>query len=291
MKKILYTMIVCAAVSACCADKSGKNDLRVMSFNIRMSYTDTLDGENCWNNRRDAAMRLINETAPDLIGCQEVLPHQGVFMKEKLGADYESYGLGRESGFEDGEGEAMRIFVKKGRFKILDKGTFWLSETPDEVSVGWDACCHRTVTWAKIRDRKARRELYFFNTHFDHCGNWAREEEGKLIVRKIKEITGIEDITNGDVPVFLTGDFNSNVNSPALDPVMGIMNNARLAAPISDESTTSNSFGKDGPNHVNIIDHIFFAGVDPVLYRVENGDWGVKYISDHYPIIGEFQYK
>mgnify|MGYP004444304613 CR=1 FL=1 len=278
-------MIICAAVSACCADKSKMNDLSVVSFNIRMSYTDTLDGENCWNNRRDAAMRFLNETAPDLVGCQEVLPNQGIYMKEKLGAKYAYYGVGRESGVEDGEGEAMMIFVKKNRFKILDQGTFWLSETPDEVSVGWDACCHRTVTWAKIKDKKAGKEIYFFNTHFDHCGNWAREEEGKLIAKKIKEISG-----NSGAPVFLTGDFNSNVGSPALEPVKEMMNNARLSAPITDESTTSNSFGRDGPDHVNIIDHIFFMNAQPAVYKVENGDWGVKYISDHYPIRAEFNY-
>ena len=75
----------------------------------------------------------------------------------------------------------MAIFWRTAELELLDKGTFWLSETPDQVSKGWDASYRRTCTWAGFRHRKSGQTCYFFNTHLDNDGKVAREESIKLL--------------------------------------------------------------------------------------------------------------
>ena len=78
------------------------SDLRVMTFNIRLSPSEDFDGDNCWNNRRAAVIRMIEETKPDLFGIQEGIIHQVNYMEENL-PDYARYGVCRDDGLERGE--------------------------------------------------------------------------------------------------------------------------------------------------------------------------------------------
>ena len=80
-------------------------------------------------------------------------------------------GVGRDDGAE--KGEFMAVYYLRDRFELLDSGTFWLSETPDKVSRGWDGACNRTVTWVELKDRKSGKEFFYFNTHLDHKGKGA----------------------------------------------------------------------------------------------------------------------
>ena len=51
------------------------------------------------------------------------------------------------------------------------------------------------------------KEIWVFNTHFDHIGAIARLESSRLIVKKIKELTKEDDY------VILTAGFNAVENS------------------------------------------------------------------------------
>ena len=57
-------------------------------------------------------------------------------MKEAL-PGYDYIGVGRDDGKEKGEHSA--IFYRTDKFDVIEKGDFWLSETPDVPSKGWDA--------------------------------------------------------------------------------------------------------------------------------------------------------
>ncbi|MBQ0024108.1 MAG: endonuclease/exonuclease/phosphatase family protein [Bacteroidales bacterium] len=250
----------------------------VMSFNIRVCPDETADGENNWLYRRDAVIKMIQETAPDMIGIQEGLFPQVNYMAENL-PQYYRFGVEREDGQE--RGEANAIFIKKERFDVPDSGTFWLSETPDTVSLGWDGAYNRTVTWVKLIDKESGKEILFFDTHFDHIGDTARIEAGKLIGVKMKEIAG------EGIPVFLTGDFNSNYDSRYLDPIREFMGNGREDAPETCDYNTFNNWGRiklDGEME-SIIDHVFYKNAEPLKYRVVAEDYGAQFISDHYPIV------
>lgn len=270
-----------AVAAASCSSGRGK-DIKVMTFNIRLSPREDFDGDNCWNNRREAVIRMLEESKPDLFGIQEGYITQVNYMDEQL-PDYGRYGVCRDDGLE--RGEANAIFWRKDRFDMLACDTYWLSETPDTVSLGWDGACRRIVTWAHLRDKVAKRDVWFFNTHFDHVGKVAREEAGKLIMERMNAM-----VPKGDA-IFLTGDFNANWDNPILEPIRAELQECRETAPVTTDANTYNGWGnKDVPAGTDVIDHIFYRGATAVSYELLNGDYGVPFISDHWPVVGSFKY-
>lgn len=270
-----------AVAAAGCSSGRGK-DIKVMTFNIRLSPREDFDGDNCWNNRREAVIRMLEESKPDLFGIQEGYITQVNYMDEQL-PDYGRYGVCRDDGLE--RGEANAIFWRKDRFDMLACDTYWLSETPDTVSLGWDGACRRIVTWAHLRDKVAKRDVWFFNTHFDHVGKVAREEAGKLIMERMNAM-----VPKGDA-IFLTGDFNANWDNPILEPIRAELQECRETAPVTTDANTYNGWGnKDVPAGTDVIDHIFYRGSTAVSYELLNGDYGVPFISDHWPVVGSFKY-
>lgn len=256
---------------------------KVMSFNIRLCPSEDFDGSNNWKFRRDAAMDMLKEQTPDLFGIQEGLFDQVNFMEEQL-PEYGRYGVGRDDGAASGEANA--IFWLKDRYVLVDCNTFWLSETPDEVSLGWDGACKRVVTWGHFLDKKdGNRDVYFFNTHFDHVGKIAREEEGKLIVAKMKEI-----VLEG-APVFLTGDFNANYDNYIFEPLLGYLEMSRLKAPETDYLNTYHGWGTiDVNGGKEIIDHVFYKNATPLKYETITKQYDVPFVSDHFPVMTTFEY-
>ena len=120
------------------AQEDGVPELRVMSFNIR--YGSANDGKDSWTNRQVLVVKVIKAFDPDLMGTQETLPFQAVYLNEQLPA-YTYIGWSRD---QNEAGEQCGIFVRKERFEIIESGQFWLSETPDEkFSKSWDSSLPR----------------------------------------------------------------------------------------------------------------------------------------------------
>ena len=176
----------------------------------------------------------------------------------------------------------MAIYYRHGELEVIKSGTFWLSETPDEVSMGWDAACKRTCTWALFRSKADGRNIAYMNTHLDHMGPTARRESIKLIVAKIAELF------DADTPLFLTADFNSPDDDPIFDPLKKVMTEARSAAPQTDNRPTFNDWGRSNDA---VIDHIFLRGATPRTFKVLcDENYGAPYISDHYPVVLTAEY-
>ncbi len=188
-------------------------------------------------------------------------------------------GRGRDDGKEAGEHSA--IFYRKDRFKLLWSGDFWLSETPDKPSLGWDAtCCHRICSWAKFRDRQTGKEFYFFSAHFDHQGVEARRQSGKLMTEKIKEIAGKE-------PVIFVGDLNSTPDTEQVQAIQTVLSDAyRVSAiPPYGPEGTFNGFKLDAPLE-NRIDYVFVSkGTEVLKYAVLTDHKEQRYPSDHLPVV------
>ena len=146
-------------------------DLKVMSYNIRMGVAN--DGTNSWDYRYPATAMMLKDQMPDVFGVQEAFNFQIKFIEENF-TDYDSFGVGRDNG--KSEGEFMSIFWNKKTVKMIKGGTFWLSETPEKPSMGWDAACKRTATWALMKDKNTGKLFYFVNTHLDHRGAEGRRK-------------------------------------------------------------------------------------------------------------------
>ena len=271
MKKIL-TILLFALTACTVAAAKEPIEIKVISYNIR---TIARDGDNNWENRQHATRNMLNRHNPDLFGLQEAMkPHLKYL--DKFFPQYSRVGVGRDDGKMGGE--VMAIYYNTERFDLLDSGTFWLSETPDKVTKGWDAACNRTVTWVKVRDKASRKKFYYFNTHLDHRGRVAQTESIKLIVGKIKEIAGPR------ATVILGGDFNVVPEDEIFTPLDEFMHAARTTAAVTEEKGTFNGFSER--KRRSVIDHVFYRGRRAKCdeYHVLDGDYGAPYISDHYPV-------
>ena len=165
MKKIALLLLLAASFSMPAFAADGAEPIKLISYNLRTSHGK--DGDNVWMKRRHATPEMIRREAPDVFGVQEGLIDQLHYIDTEC-PQYARVGVGRDDGAE--KGEFMAVYYLRDRFELLDSGTFWLSETPDKVSRGWDGACNRTVTWVELKDRKSGKEFFYFNTHLDHKG-------------------------------------------------------------------------------------------------------------------------
>ncbi|KAA0991995.1 endonuclease/exonuclease/phosphatase family protein [Dyadobacter aurulentus] len=252
-----------------------KNTINVASYNLR--YNTANDGVNAWPNRKENVKGLIQFHEFDIFGVQEALVGQLRDVAELK--EFTFIGKGRDDGKEGGEHSA--IFYKKDRFKLLQSGDFWLSETPDKPGKGWDAtCCNRICSWGKFQDLASKKEFFFFNVHFDHQGVEARKESGKLMVKKINEIAG-------KATTFLTGDFNSTPETEQIKAIQGILNDTHEVTkqPPYGPEGTFNSFKFDAPMDKRI-DYIFVSkNIDVLKYGVLTDAKEQRYPSDHQPVV------
>lgn len=254
------------------------DEIKVMSFNVNTANSDSTN-PNSWENRRSACVSLIKEHKPTIIGFQEAqYTSQWLYLKEQLQDNYEGFGVNRVNGKESGSGETMGILYDKELIEKIDGGTFWLSETPDTPSKGWDASYYRTATWGIFKHLPTERIFYYINTHLDNGSQKAQIEGMKLIAEHLSQYN------NDNYDLFLTGDLNVDSGNDAIDPIRDFMWNTRLYAPLSDDDDTYNGYSSK-PSR-KIIDHIYSKrGLQVVEYKTINEKYGDRdFVSDHYPI-------
>ena len=264
---------------------AGRVAFTACSFNVRY---DNPDDEYTWEERRSRVAGTITDLAPDLLGVQEALPNQYDDLRESVD-EYEWYGVGREDG--DREGEMVPVAWRRNRFETVETGEFWLSETPTEPSVGWDADLPRVTTWASLRERETGERVWLCNTHFSHVGETVRAESARLLRDRARARAA-----DGEA-VVLTGDFNVAPTGAPYEILMGT--EGRAGSPLFDprrEATTDTVHGPWGTyqgfteNIGDRIDYVFTldtASVD--RYRTLDVQPGA-YRSDHLPVVAEFTY-
>ena len=253
------------------------------TFNIRLQ-TDS-DTGNLWSQRAPHVAALIKFHGFDIYGTQEGFRNQLNDIKKAL-PEYDFYGAGRDDGKEAGEHSA--VFFRKDRFTLLKNGDFWLSETPDQPSKGWDAtCCNRICSWVFLTDKKTGKNFYFFSAHFDHQGKIARVESSKLILQRINSIAGNE-------PVIFVGDLNGDQQSEwyrNIERSEILEDSYKLVNEPYANNGTFNGFGKNIQSP-GIIDHIFVSRQFIVKrWGILSDSYHGKYPSDHFPVLAEVEFK
>ena len=254
---------------------------RVMTFNIR--FDNPGDGINRWENRRDWVSDLIRFYDPEVFGLQEALEGQIRDVSGCLG-EWDWVGAGRDDGKKGGE--HCPIFFRKDRWKLLDSGTFWLSETPDQPgSKSWDASLPRVLTWVKLQQLATGREAYFLNTHFDHRGPKSKQESVLLILRRMDDV-----LTNQ--PVCLMGDLNSVPGSMPYQLLEGsLLGDTHFLSqypPYGPEGTYN---GFQLGSYGGRIDYVFVNDFWKVRRYVTIADHIEKrHPSDHFPVLVELTF-
>jgi len=252
----------------------------IISYNIR--YDNNWDVENSWKIRRKKISQILIQYYPSIVGIQEGLLNQVQYIDSSL-INYDYVGVGRDDGKE--KGEFCAIYFDTTRYVLLKNSTFWLSETPDTISVGWDAALERICTYGLFRDRKTEEEFWVFNTHFDHMGAMAREQSSGLILKRINKIN------RRSLPVILMGDFNSIPDSPPVNKIKTELSDALHVSleKLQGPRGTFNGFNADLPIEKRI-DYIFTRNFKVLSYihindRLNNN----RHISDHLPVMIKIQ--
>lgn len=258
MKKI-FTFLAATALSIMAANAQG---LLVGSYNLRQQNDHDTKNGNGWERRVPIATDLIEFIEPDIFGTQEMFINQLQDLKTHL-PEYDYIGRERDG---DGKGEHSAIFYRRDKLRPVRSSSFWLSETPDTVSRGWDAACNRICTWGEFVDIATGDTLYFFNLHMDHIGIAARRNGAKLVVERIKEIVGNPQ----DAAVVLTGDFNVDQTDEIYDIFIGsgFLNDSYEVA--ERRFCTNGTFNDyDSSNYSDSrIDHVF---ITPALHAHRYG--------------------
>ena len=250
--------------------------VEVITYNIRMNTSG--DGEHAWPNRKEDVCNVLKFHRADIFGVQEALPGQMDDLQDAFpGFAYE--GVGRDDGKREGEFSA--VFYRVSRFKKLNGGTFWLSETPGECSFGWDAACRRVCSWVELKEKSSGKIVFVFNTHFDHVGETARARSADLILKKIREIN-----PEGK-PTVLCGDFNLPPESLPIRKITDELNDAFVVSelPVHGSVATFHGFTYDTPPRQRI-DYIFVSeGIIVQRYGGLTDSRERKFFSDHLPVL------
>lgn len=252
--------------------------VRWCTFNIRcIAGVDEKIG--CgWDARKDNVAQYVLDNKIDIVGMQEVTHRQLLDLRERL-KGYDYVGVGRTDGKE--KGEYSPIFFRADKYEPLEKGNFWLSETPDVPgSKGWDAALERVASYVKLKDKATGRVFMAINTHYDHVGVVARKESAKLIMSKIQSIVG-------DRPAVVTGDFNVTEDNEAYKTMVGSefkMNDAyHMTAHHSGVPYTFQDFCRVNPLKAVKIDFIFITPNIKVLQSHIERENPQHQMSDHNP--------
>ena len=249
-------------------------EFTAMSYNIK--YANENDGENSWSKRKVFLANQLKFYHPQIFGVQEAVKSQIDFITAEL-PTYRSLGVGREGGVQ---GEFSAIFYDTKKFEVLKSDTFWLSETPNQISKGWDADYHRICTYALLKDKESEEQFYFFNTHFDHRGKEARTNSARLIIQQIKKVN-VENY-----PVLLTGDFNLEPETEQIQYIKSYLNDAKEATAAIKLGPSGTFNGYDFKTPVTRrIDYIFHSEeVKIKTYAVLSDNENGRYASDHLPV-------
>lgn len=202
---VLLLAVVTLVFSTARADEK----IRIMTFNVPKGNIPA-EGLNTWANRAASICTFLRESQPDLLGMQEPVVSELTDILSGLDG-YTMIGVARDDGSQSGE--YSPIIYRTARFIVEQSGTYWLSLTPDEVSKSWESACNRIATWAIFRDKHTGARFLYTNTHLDHVSSEARYNQMRVIKEHMQETLS----SAGDMPAFLTGDFNSTgteENSP-----------------------------------------------------------------------------
>ncbi|MCA8917475.1 MAG: endonuclease/exonuclease/phosphatase family protein [Planctomycetes bacterium] len=253
------------------------NALRLMTYNVRIDSSS--DGDNSWSHRRDMVASVIRFHQADIIGAQEASFSMIDDLQTRL-PGYRWVGTGSNGG---DSGACDPIFWRTSRLELLNNRTYWLSETPDEPSTGWDAAYPRTVTYTHLRERQTGAEIHVFNTHFDHRGGEARGQSIELVAQWVNNLPD-------DAHVVFMGDLNLVPDSGELQTLAELSQlRDAYTHSLTGNHGASNSFMGFRPSRWTgrRIDHIFVQNLIVQQHAILNDEFDGRRPSDHYPVVAE----
>lgn len=248
-----------------------ENELRVMSCNVRcISPTDF--GKKNWFYRADLIMQGIEKEQPSVIGFQEATKWQYSYLCDTL-SSYDSVITYRDDAFNS---EGCPIFYRSDMYTLINKGSFWLSETPDVMSKSWGAQFNRVCSYVILKDNATETEFVVFNTHLSHVSDEARINGIQAVLDKIAEF--------GSKPAVLMGDLNAKEDSETYKSATENFYDAKYQTENTMTSCTYQDWGEQLDREC--IDYVMISkqGLKVNSYKVVTDTYDGVYSSDHFPL-------
>ncbi len=248
--------------------------MNIVTFNVRIC--DDANG-NSVNERAPRLKKILEKYNPDIVGFQEATPKWMEFFNEYYGEKFEIFNKYRALNNK----ESTPIIWKREKYDLIDKGYFWLSDTPWIESLGKDTWeCKRICMWVLLKEKSTNKEFYYFNTHF----GFGDEDQ----LNSVKLIKQTADILNAEAFI-LTGDFNMHLDSKAYTKMTEYYTDVNMAT-VKDTGTTFHNYGEVEDEH---IDYCFINSkkISPINSKVIDDTVDGKYPSDHYGIYFELNIK
>lgn len=252
--------------------------LKVMSFNVR-TPADSEPGKR-WEDRREAMVATIQQAHPAVLGTQELVKQQADYLAGHL-PDYRWFGKGRRG--DDGD-EHMGVFYDSKAVALEQSGDFWLSDTPDIAgSISWGNLFPRMVTWGLFRRLDDGRRFYLFNTHLPY-----RDEDEPRRVRGAQAIVAHIKTLPVDVPVVVTGDFNSEPGGSTYAAFTTALQDARTQ--VADPRGPKNTFHDFTGKATTELDWVLVRGFKARSFATLDGRVDGILPSDHFPLVVELDW-
>lgn len=251
-----------------------EENIKMMSYNLRcISPTDW--GKKGWFYRADLIIDDITEEKPGIIGFQEATKWHYSYLVDSL-KGYDSVITYRDDAFNS---EGCPIFYNTELYTLVDKGSFWLSETPDVPSKSWGAQYNRVCSYVILTEKATKQDFVVFNTHLSHVSDEARINGIQVVLDKISQF--------GSLPSVIMGDFNAEEGSVTYNSVTENFLDAKYETENSSELHTYN--GWNNPEKFKRIDYFMISkkGIKVNLYNVLTGIRNGELTSDHCPIVME----
>ena len=245
--------------------------IKVVSFNIRCC--DDANGHTILE-RAPRLKSVLDSIDADIIGFQEGRNEWEECIPRDYGEKYEIYLVHR------GDNESAPILWKKDKFALVKKGVFWLSDTPETVSKGWDELfdCYRICMYAVLKDKISGKEFCFMNTHYGF-GDKCQTDSSDLIYKYSKEIS--------DLPTFITGDFNMKPDSLGYAQMIKYFTDVNSQTLKYDGITYHGYSPETKGSH---IDYCFISKqVTPISTTLLNQSFEGKFPSDHFGLQFELE--
>ena len=247
--------------------------MNILTCNIR--FPSPGDGDNCWDHRKDLAVRVIAAQSPDIICFQEVREAQFEYLTKEF-PGYDTHTVVAPAGRDPGN----CILYWADMFERVSAGGFWLSRTPHvEGSKSWGSACVRMANWIRLVERTNGIEFRVVNTHLDHMCARARANQADMLVENARAYPD-------DYPQLLTGDMNCDCTDEAVGFLKagGWADTYNAVHGTENPGLTRHDFlGPDCETRIGKMDWIFSRGRMKVTdAKVVDDSEGGRYPSDHY---------
>ena len=241
---------------------AGKEMTKAMSYNVYIGKQT--------EERHGNVAEMIRNYSPDLLGVQETDIKWMRYLSEAF-PEYSYVGEGRDGGEK---GEYSAIFYRKDKYKVIDSATKWLSDTPDVVSKVPESSLNRVFSYALLERISDGKKFVHVNTHFEHRNDISREKQAEVLAAALRKF---------DLPVLLTGDFNTQAGTKAFSTVVnaGVTDSMAIAEKVESVGTFH------GYENINSTIDFCFVTADKISvskYRVCDDKIGGDYPSDHHPV-------